>query len=166
MLSEQRASASGTPVIIVTLLLAAWLEVLPLPEMLDGLRPEWLCLALIYWILALPHRIGVLWGFAIGLFQDVLLGAVLGQHALAYSVVAWITLLAYKRLRVFPPLQQSGVVFLLVGTAVLISFTVQSAAGRGIQGPLAALLPALVSTLLWRPVYLFLRQVRRRFLVR
>lgn len=166
MLSEQRVSASGTPVIIVTLILAGWLELLPLPEMLDRLRPEWLCLAMVYWILALPHRIGVLWGFGIGLFQDVLLGAVLGQHALAYAVVAWITLLAYKRLRVFPALQQSGVSFLLVGTAVLIAFTVQNAAGRGVQDPLMALLPALTSALLWRPVYLFLRQVRRRFLVR
>lgn len=166
MLSEQRVSSSGTPVILVTLAMAAWLELLPLPEMLDRLRPEWLCLAMVYWILALPHRIGVLWGFGIGLFHDVLLGAVLGQHALAYAVVAWITLLAYKRLRVFPALQQSGVMFLLVGTAVLIAFTVQNAAGRGIQDPLTALLPALTSTLLWRPVYLFLRQVRRRFLVR
>lgn len=166
MLSEQRVSASGTPVIIVTLLLAALLELLALPETLDRLRPEWLCLVMIYWILALPHRIGVLWGFAIGLFQDALLGSVLGQHALAYSVVAWITVLAYKRLRVFPALQQSGVVFMLAGTAVLISYTVQNAAGRGVQSPVVALLPALTSVLLWRPVYLFLRQVRRRFLVR
>ena len=158
--------ASGTPVIVATFVIAAWLEVLPLPEVLDVLRPEWMALVLIYWVIALPQRIGVFWGFFIGLFQDVLTGTLLGQHALAYVVVAYITLLAYKRLRVFSPLQQSGVVFLLTGTAVLTTFTVQSIAREAVQAPVQALLPALVSAVLWRAVFVVLRQVRRQFWVR
>jgi rod shape-determining protein MreD len=167
MLSEpDRARASGTPVILITFLAAAFLEVVPLPEVLDALRPEWMALTLIYWVIALPHRIGVFWGFFAGLFQDALTGVLLGQHALAYVLVAYITLLAYKRLRVFSALQQSGVVFLLTGTAVLTTFTVQSIAREAVQAPLEALLPALVSAVLWRVVFVVLRQVRRQFWVR
>lgn len=166
MFNEQETRASGTPVVIITFLVAAWLEVLPLPDMLNLIRPEWICLVLIYWIMALPHRMGVFWGFVVGLFHDALTGVLLGQHALAYALVAYITLLAYKRLRVFPAPQQSGVVFMLVGTASVIAFTLQDLVGRGIQSPLMVLLPALVSALLWRVVFIALRQVRRQFWVR
>lgn len=166
MLNEPQTRSAGTPVVIVTFLLAAWLEVLPLPEMLDQARPEWMALVLIYWVIALPHRMGVFWGFGVGLFQDALTGVVLGQHALAYALVAYITLLAYKRLRVFSPVQQSGIVFLLTGTAVLVAYTVQNVTGTTVQGPLMMLLPALVSAVLWRAVFVVLRQIRRQFWVR
>ncbi len=156
----------GTAAIIGTFLVAAWLTVLPLPDAVEFGRPTWLALALIYWVIALPHRIGVLWGFAVGLFQDVLTGVVLGQHAVALAVVAYVALAAHKRIRVFPPLQQSVVVFLLTGTGALIAYTVQSAVGRVLVPPVWVLLPALVSALIWRPVFGLLRWVRRRFMVR
>ena len=164
MIPENRSA--GTPVIIVTLFIAAWLQVLPLPEILDLGRPEWLTLVLLYWVIALPHRIGVLWGFAVGLFQDVLTGAVLGQHALALALVAWIALSAYKRIRVFPALQQRVVIFLLVGSGSLVVYTIQDAVGRALLAPAWVLLPALVSALIWRPVFGLLRYLRRTFMVR
>lgn len=165
MMPHDQKSA-GTGVILVTLMLAAWLEVLPLPDMLVYLRPEWLALTLVYWVIALPHRIGVFWGFGTGLFMDVLVGAVLGQHALAFAVIAWVSALVHKRMRVFPPPQQSLVVFMLVGAAVLINWLVQDALGRAHLAPWLMLLSAVTSALLWRPVYGVLRWVRRRFLVR
>lgn len=164
MMPEQKSA--GTPVILVTFVVAAWLEVLPLPQMLDVGRPEWIALVLIYWVIALPHRIGVVWGFTVGLFHDVLSGAILGQHALALALVAWIALSAYKRIRVFPPLQQSVVVFLLVGSGSLVVYTIQDAVGRALLAPVWVLLPALVSALLWRPAFGLLRYTRRTFMVR
>ena len=156
----------GTPAVIATIFIAALLTVLPLPEAVSLGRPEWLSLVLIYWVIALPHRVGVLWGFAVGLFQDVLTGAVLGQHAVALALVAYVAIAAHKRIRVFPPLQQSVVIFLLVGTGALMSYTVQNAVGRVLVPPVWVLLPALVSALVWRPTFSLLRWTRRRFLVR
>lgn len=158
--------SSGTGVILVTMLVAGWLEVLPLPDMLELLRPEWLALTLVYWVIALPHRIGVFWGFGTGLFMDVLSGSLLGQHALAFSVIAWISDLVHKRMRVFPPVQQSAVMFMLVGAGVLLGYLLQDAIGRAHLAPWLMLLSALSSALLWRPVYGTLRWVRQRFLVR
>lgn len=164
MMPDQQST--GTPVVVATFFIAAWLQVLPLPEVLDMGRPEWISLVLIYWVIALPHRIGVLWGFAVGLFQDVLTGAVLGQHALAMALVAWIALSAYKRIRVFPPLQQSVVIFLLIGSGSLVAYTIQDATGRALLAPAWVLLPALISALIWRPAFGLLRYVRRTFMVR
>ncbi len=166
MLNEPQTRSAGTPVVLLTFVLAAWLEVLPLPEMLDSGRPEWMALVLIYWVIALPHRVGVFWGFGVGLFQDALSGGVLGEHALAYALLAYIALLACKRLRMFSPVQQSGFVFLLTGSALLVTYTVQSTTGTMVQSPLMILLPALVSAVLWRAVFVVLRQVRHQFLVR
>ena len=157
---------AGSGIIVSTMLIAAWVSLLPWPERLSFFQPEWLTLVLIYWVIALPYRVGVFWGFFAGLFQDVLVGAVLGQHALAFAVVAWLAQAAYKRLRVFPPLQQSLVIFLLVGVSIMVSYLVQDAAGRAHHSPLLMQLGAIASALLWRPVYALLRTVRQRFLVR
>ena len=106
MISDRPA---GTGVIIVTLLLAALLEVVPLPASIDWVRPEWMLLVLVYWVLSLPHRIGVLWGFFVGLYHDVLVGTTLGQWGLATALGAFVMLAAYKRMRVFTALQQCAV---------------------------------------------------------
>lgn len=164
MAIEQRPA--GTGVILLTFVLAGWLEVLPLPQALALFRPEWVALAVVYWVIALPHRVGVFWGFSAGLFMDVLTGALLGQYALSYSVLAWLALLLYKRMRVFAPIQQSVVVFAMVGASVLLAYQIQGAIGRAHLLPWSMLLSALTSALLWRPAYNLLRWVRRRFLVR
>ncbi|MEY1662676.1 rod shape-determining protein MreD [Isoalcanivorax beigongshangi] len=160
------ARHSGSIAIALTFLLAAVLELLPLPDWLALGRPEWMTLVLLYWVVALPHRVGVFVGFGVGLFQDVLLGTVLGQHAVALALVAYMVLALHKRLRVFPPLQQSVVIFLLVGLGSLISYMIQNAVGRVLLPPVWVLLPALISALIWRPVFALLRWVRHRFQVR
>ena len=76
-----------------------------------------IALILIYWCIALPHRVGIATGLVAGLGVDVLEGAILGQNALAMVVVALLSLLLYQRLRVYSILQQAGVVFFLVGIA-------------------------------------------------
>ena len=157
---------AGTGVIIVTLLIAALLEVVPLPDSVNWVRPEWILLVLVYWVLELPSRIGVLWGFFVGLYHDVLVGTTLGQWGLAYALGAFVMLAAYKRMRVFTSLQQCAVVFLLVGTVSLLAFLVQESVGRTLYPPYTILYASLTSAVLWRPVCALLRWVQLRFLVR
>ena len=157
---------AGTGVIIVTLLLAALLEVVPLPEAVNWVRPEWMLLVLIYWVLSLPRRIGVLWGFFVGLYMDVLTGTTLGQWGLSFALGAYIMLLAYKRMRVFTVLQQCAVVFLLVGSVSLLAYLVQEAVGRTLYPPYTILYSSLASAVVWRPVCALMRWVQLRFIVR
>ena len=71
----------GGGVIAFTFIIALLLTVIPLPEGLRFLRPDWVGLVLIYWCMALPHRVGVASGWFMGLMVDLLTGTLLGQHA-------------------------------------------------------------------------------------
>ena len=113
-------AAQGYWVILSSLLVALVLALVPLPEWAVWARPEWVALTLIYWCLALPHRVGIITALAVGLALDGLEGAVLGQNALALVVLALLCLVLYQRVRVFSLAQQSGVVFILVGINQLL----------------------------------------------
>ena len=155
---------SGYAVILLTFFAAGVLAVLPLPAWLQWGRPEWVALTLIYWCIALPHRVGIATGLVVGGGVDVLEGAILGQNALAMVVVALLSLLLYQRLRVYSLWQQAGVVFILVGISEMICQWTQNLEGVGIL-PRLFLLPALTSALIWPVVLHVLRGLRRRFRV-
>ena len=117
-------SLRGWWVILVSFFLAMVLSILSLPGLgsweFGFLRPDWILLVLIYWVIALPHRVGLLTAWVLGLLADVLLGTLLGQHAIVFMVVAYVASNLYQRLRMFAVWQQSLVVFALVGLAQLI----------------------------------------------
>ena len=151
-------------VILLTFLAAYVLAVLPLTPWLQWVRPEWLALTLIYWSIALPHRVGIFTGVVLGLGLDILKGAVLGQNAFALVVVALLSLILYQRLRVYSLWQQAGVVFILVGINQLICQWVQNLEGLSVL-PRLFLLPACTSALLWPFVLHTLRALRRYYQV-
>lgn len=155
-------SRAGYGIIAITLLVAALLAIVPNPPWLQWARPEWLALVMLYWCMALPHRVGLLSAAVTGLFQDVLQGAPLGQHGLALLAVALLAALLYKRLRVFSLWQQSAMVFLIIGIHQLIDQWVQSLQGAA-AGSLLFLLPALTSALVWPVVLHLLRALRRYY---
>jgi len=156
--------AHGYGVILASFFLALVLAVLPLPLWLQWGRPEWVALTLIYWTLALPHRVGIATALVLGIFLDVLEGAVLGQNAFALVVVALLALTLYQRLRVFSLLQQGAVVFVLVGINQMICQWVQNLQGAGAT-TLLFMLPAFSSALLWPFVLHILRALRRHYRV-
>lgn len=151
-------------VIVVSFLAAGWLALVPLHQGLVWWRPEWIVVVLVYWVIALPQRVGLVTALVLGLLLDVVEGAVLGQNMLALAVVAYIAGLLYQRLRLFNLLQQSLIVFVLVGINQLLCQWIQNLSGTG--APSAAfLLPAVTSALLWPPLLTLLRQMRRYFRV-
>jgi rod shape-determining protein MreD len=154
----------GYGVILLTFLAAYVLAVLPLPEWALWARPEWVALTLIYWTIALPQRVGMATGVALGVGLDVLEGAVLGQNAFALVVVSMLSLLLYQRLRVYSLSQQAGVVFVLIGINQLVCQWVQNLEGAGAHS-LLFLLPAFSSALLWPVVLHVLRGLRRQYRV-
>jgi len=154
----------GGSLIIISFLVALALTIVPLPDSLQLLRPEWVTLALIYWCMALPGRVGIGIGWFTGLLLDVSRDSLLGQYALALAIVAFLTLHLHQRLRVFPLWQQALTVFVLVMLESLLVMWV-----KGLTGHAPAfwrmLLPAISSMLVWPPVYLLLRHLRRTYQV-
>lgn len=158
------AARSGYIAILLSFLVALMLTALPMPAWAALWRPAWVALVLIYWCMAAPTYTGVVMGWVLGLFLDVLAGALLGQHALALAIVAFVAHRFHRQVRVLPIWQQAVSVFGLVFIyqALILWIT-------GIQGmPILAAAywsSPLVSMLLWPWIYIVLRDVRRRYLV-
>ena len=104
----------GGMIILLTFAVAMLLTIIPLSDTLRALRPDWVALTLIFWCLALPYRVSVGSGFIAGLFLDVLTGTLLGQHALALSLIAYVCVRLHQRIRIYPIWQQALTVLLLL----------------------------------------------------
>lgn len=159
-----QSASSGRWAVALTFVVALMLTALPMPSWAALWRPAWVALVLVYWCMAVPGRTGVLLGWTLGLFLDVLAGTLLGQHALALAIVAFVTHRLHRQVRVLPLWQQGISVFGLVFVyqALILWIT-------GIQGlpvPAAAYWSSpLVSMILWPWVFVVLRDVRRRYQV-
>jgi rod shape-determining protein MreD len=154
----------GGWVIVLSFIIALLLTLLPLPDWAGTYRPEWVLMVLIYWCLALPDRVGVGVGWLLGLLLDVIKGALLGQHALALALVAYLTLRLHQRIRVFPLWQQSLFLLLMVALSQMVALWVKGITGES-PNNLSYWWPSLTSMLLWPWIFLILRDLRRKFLV-
>jgi rod shape-determining protein MreD len=151
----------GTWFIFLTIVIASVLGIMPLPEWLEVWRPEWIALVLVYWVIALPHRIGLFTAWIVGFFVDVLEGSLLGLNAIALTLIAYVALSLYQRLRMFTPLQQSTTILMLIGVSQLLIFWVLTATGQNTPRNLLFVVSALSSALVWPLVFVLLRFGRR-----
>lgn len=151
----------GGWVLWTSLFIALFLSILPVPAVLDDLRPQWVALTLIFWCLTLPERVGVFWAFGTGLVLDVTTGALLGHHALGLSVVAYVVVELHQRVRSFPLWQQTLVVWLLLLVERLLHLWLLGATGQPTP-TLVYWAPTFVSALLWPWVFVVLRDLGRR----
>ena len=153
---------SGGWVIILSLIIAFMLTAMPLPEWFINWRPAWIAMVLIYWCMALPERVGIGVAWVSGMLLDVQQGTVLGQHALALAVLAYIAVKSYQRIRVFPLTQQAVLIGLYILLFQFIILWVKGMMGVPPQH-WSFWMPALTSMILWPWVFIILRDFRRRF---
>lgn len=150
----------GPALLVGSLILAMTLRILPLPEPWVALNPDWIALVLIYWVIAFPERVGLGTAWITGLFADVLTGRMLGQHALAYVVLAYLGLRGYRRLRFYALPQQCfwiGLMLLLVQLLVHWTQKFRPATGAGDLH----WAPAFTGAALWPLLYWLMRRIRR-----
>ncbi|WP_417660539.1 rod shape-determining protein MreD [Pseudomonas sp.] len=153
--------ARNTWVVWLSLIFALLLSVSSLPAFMEIGRPLWLALFLTYWVLALPHRVGMATAWTFGLLADVLNGSLLGQNALILSLITFLVLSLHQRLRMFPMWQQSLVLMVVFGLAQLVQLWLNALTGSR-PPTLTFILPAVVSVLLWPWVSVILRSIQQR----
>lgn len=140
--------------IYLSLLAALALNLIPFGR-LPGI-PDWLALALAFWCIHQPLKVGMGTGFVFGLVMDVANASVMGQHALAYVLLAFAAGALSRRVLWFPLAQQALHVLPLLLGAQLVMLLVRLATGAEFPG-VAYFLASLVATLLWHPLsYLLL----------
>lgn len=148
-------------VILPTFFVAFVLAIIPLPSLLNYIRPEWVAMTVIFWLLTSPAKAGIFLAFAMGLLLDVLHGHLLGQNALALTLLAYLCMLLHSRMRLYNPLQQSLLVFVLIGLYLLVRFWTESIIVG--QGKSALLWPSVGSAFLWAIWYNILFTLRQYF---
>jgi rod shape-determining protein MreD len=143
-------------IIPITFIIAFILTLLPMPTWTIWLRPAWILLILIYWAIVLPERVSIGTAWIAGLFLDVLDGTLLGEHALALSIVIYLVDHFHTRLRMYPLLQQVMSIFLLVLFYQFILYGIQWVIG---SAPSSSLywMSSVTSMLLWPWVYYMMR---------
>ena len=145
------------PVFIGFTLVLAFVATL-LPFGRQPALPDLLAVVLVFWNVHQPRRVGVGVGFLFGLLIDVHEGALLGQHALAYTLLSFAAITIHRRLLWFGLLEQALQVLPVFLAAHLVSLLVRMVAGGMFPGwslllapVFEALLCPLVTLLLLAP---------------
>lgn len=154
----------GGGVILLSFIAAFALTITPMPDVIKNISPEFVTLTLVYWCMALPNRIGLGTAWTAGIFLDVFRDTLLGQHALALTLVAFFILQLHQRIRVFPLWQQAISIGVLVLIQVALTLWIKGIAGDSTD-IWNGLLPVLTTSLFWPPVFLLMRYLRRYYQV-
>jgi rod shape-determining protein MreD len=142
-----------------TMILAFALNLVPLGRV--PAMPDFVALVLVFWNVHQPRRVGIGAAFLFGLVMDVHDGALLGQHALAYSLLSFFATTIHRRLLWFAVPAQALQILPLFVAAHAVSLLVRMLAGGMFPGWEFLLAPVFESLLWPLAVWLLLAPQRR-----
>ena len=157
--SDQLLLPANPFFIALSLLLALGFNLLPLGR--QPAMPDLLALVLVFWNVHQPRRVGVGVAFLFGLLMDVHEGALLGQHALAYTLLSFVAITIHRRLLWFGVVEQALQIVPVFYAALGVSLLVRLVAGDMFPGWWVVLAPAF-EALLWPVATVLLLAPQRR----
>lgn len=110
--------------------------------------PDFLALAIVFWGVHQPARLGMGAAFVFGLLMDVHQPAMLGQHALSYTTLGYFAITIHRRLLWYPVVSQALQVLPLFALSHLIELAIRMIGGGVFPGWVLLIAPA-VEALLW-----------------
>ncbi|OYT89148.1 MAG: rod shape-determining protein MreD [Burkholderiales bacterium PBB6] len=129
-----------------SLLLAFGMNLVPMGR--QPAMPDLMALVLVFWNVHQPRRVGVGAAFVFGLLMDVHGGALLGQHALSYTLLSYLAITIHRRVLWFGVGEQVLHVLPLFIASHLVSLVVRLLAGDSFPGWSLVAAP-LFEALLW-----------------
>lgn len=123
--------------------------------------PDLLALALVFWNVHQPLRVGIGAAFAFGIAMDVHQASLLGQHALAYTALSFFAITIHRRLLWFTVPSQALQVLPLFAAAHVIELVIRLVAGGSFPG-VSVLLAPVMEALLWPVASVVLLAPQRR----
>ncbi|HET7669373.1 MAG TPA: rod shape-determining protein MreD [Burkholderiales bacterium] len=148
-----------TSTIIASFVLALFLNFLPWRDL--RVVPDFVALVLAFWCVRQPRLVGLGVAWTLGLLADAGNGVLLGQHALAYSLLAFLCVWLSRRILWFGPMLQSLHIALILLVAQAAVLVVRLAAGDAFPG-WAIWLGPLLGAALWPVVTWLLLMPQRR----
>jgi rod shape-determining protein MreD len=157
--SEQLLRPARVRTIVASFALALFLNFLPWPDL--RMVPDFVALVLAFWCVRQPRLVGLGVAWALGLVIDAGNGVLLGQHALAYSLLAFLSILLSRRILWFGPVLQAAHVAVVLVVAQTLILLVRLAAGDPFPG-WALYVSPLAAAVLWPMVTWLLLLPQRR----
>ncbi|MGQ0543974.1 MAG: rod shape-determining protein MreD [Betaproteobacteria bacterium] len=145
--------------IVASFALALFLNFLPWQDL--RVVPDFVALVLAFWCVRQPRLVGIGVAWTLGLLADAGNGVLLGQHALAYSLLAFLAIWLSRRILWFGPGLQALHVALILVLAQAASLLVRLAAGDPFPGWPVFVGP-VAGALLWPAVTWLLLLPQRR----
>ena len=145
--------------IVLSFLIALILDFLPWSD--TPIVPDFVAVTLAFWCIRQPRLVGLGVGWLMGLLMDTGNGVLLGQHALAYSLLAFAAISLSRRILWFPWLLQAMHVAILLVGATAVEVLVRLAAGAQFPG-WSLLVGPLIGAMLWPVLSFFLLAPQRR----
>ncbi len=155
-MSTNERNPVGVGRIAGSLTLAVLLEQMSWSGWALALRPDFVLVALLFWALYQPLRVGFGVAFALGLIADFQDGVAFGQYATAYVIGVYLVQFLRLRLLQFDPLRQAAQVFPIL-LAVQVVVLLVGWLSINPPGGLEILLVVPSSVALWFLVAGFLR---------
>ena len=135
--------------ILLSLLLALFLNLIPFGRL--PFVPDWVALVLAFWCIHQPLKVGMGVAFALGLAMDIADASVMGQHALAYVLLAFAACGLSRRILWFPLIQQAAHVLPMLLGVQLVMLVARMIGGTEFPG-MPWFLSSIVGTVLWYPL--------------
>lgn len=140
--------------IYFSLILAYLCLLLPWSGLALKLRPDFVLLVLIFWLIRAPNLCNIGTAWFIGLFVDLATGGTFGQYAMAYTITAFFAVIYQRRLVLFNGTQQVFYVFLLLIISQATLLLLKTFSGTETLG-WSYLLPSITGIFLWQIAVLF-----------
>jgi rod shape-determining protein MreD len=123
--------------------------------------PDFVALVIAFWCIRQPRMVGLGLAWALGLVMDTANGALLGQHALSYSILAFLAITLSRRILWFGIAQQGLHVATLLLFCEAVALFVRMMAGAAFPG-WPVLVGPLLGALLWPVITALLLMPQRR----
>ena len=156
--------------IYLSLLVTLILDSIYLSSSFQVIKPTFVLLALIYWNIALPDKVGIVLSLVMGIIVDFIEGSVLGTYPLLFVVVAYLCQRFFYQFRVMKIIQQSiilFVLFLFIKQYLAIDFSFSYGSNFNLfnsSNLLITFLYSLLSAIAWPVLFYCLRYSRRRWI--
>jgi rod shape-determining protein MreD len=157
--SEHILRPARVSTIAASFAVALFLNFLPWNDL--RLVPDFVALVLTFWCVRQPRLVGLGVAWTMGLLVDAGNGVLLGQHALAYSLLAFLSIWLSRRILWFGPALQALHVAVMLVVAQTLVLVVRVAAGDSFPG-WALYVSPIAAAVLWPMVSWLLLMPQRR----
>jgi rod shape-determining protein MreD len=149
-----------SPAFIALSLIAAFLlNLLPWGSWIGV--PDFVALVLVFWSIHQPRKVGIGVAFVMGVLMDVHDASLLGQNALAYTLLSYFAIMIHRRVLWFPIGTQMLHVLPLLLVMQAVQLVIQIAVSSKFPGWFY-FIESLVTTALWPVVTWMLLAPQRR----